>query len=143
MGVPAGRLIRLGEDNNFWSAGPTGPCGPCSEIYYDLGAEQGCGKKECAPGCDCDRFLEIWNLVFMEFNRDESGTLTPLPKKNIDTGMGLERIASVLQDVKTNFDTDLFREMLKEIRIRSGKDSVITQVSQRVIADHVRQRSIL
>jgi len=138
MGVPAGRLIRLGEDNNFWSAGPTGPCGPCSEIYYDLGQEQGCGKKECAPGCDCDRFLEIWNLVFMEFNRDESGTLTPLPKKNIDTGMGLERIASVLQDVKTNFDTDLFREMLKEIRIRSGKDSVITQVSQRVIADHVR-----
>jgi len=138
MGIPAGRLIRLGEDNNFWSAGPTGPCGPCSEIYYDLGAQQGCGKNECAPGCDCDRFLEIWNLVFMEFNRDEDGKMSPLPKKNIDTGMGLERIASVLQGSKTNFDTDLFIPMISSIKSISKSNEQDNTVSLRIIADHIR-----
>ena len=99
IGVKLTKIARLGEDNNFWAAGPTGPCGPCSEIYYDFGEKYGCGQPDCGPGCDCERFLEIWNLVFMEFNRDESGKLTPLPKKNIDTGMGLERIAAVLEGV--------------------------------------------
>ena len=103
---------RLGEDNNFWAAGPTGPCGPCSEIYYDLGKAFGCGKPGCAPGCDCDRFLEVWNLVFIQYNRDEHGKLQDLPNKNIDTGMGLERIASILQGVQSNFSTDLFKPIL-------------------------------
>ena len=138
IGISGDRMIRLGEDNNFWAAGPVGPCGPCSEIYYDLGKEFGCGQKECAPGCDCDRFLEIWNLVFMEFNRDEAGKLSPLPKKNIDTGMGLERIASVLQGAKTNFDTDLFVPMINKIKSISAAASSDNTTSLRIIADHIR-----
>jgi len=129
------RVVKLGEDNNFWAAGPTGPCGPCSEIYYDLGEKFGCGQTSCAPGCECDRFLEIWNLVFMEFNRDEAGKLTPLPKKNIDTGMGLERIASVLQGVDSNFETDLFIPIIDAIK-KYGVDP--GQVSLRIISDHIR-----
>ncbi len=89
--------MRLGEKDNFWSMGDTGPCGPCSEIIIDRGEGFGCGRPDCAVGCDCDRYLEIWNLVFMQFNRDAAGTMTPLPKPSIDTGMGLERIASVIQ----------------------------------------------
>ena len=138
IGISEDLIIRLGEDNNFWAAGPTGPCGPCSEIYYDLGKEYGCGKNECAPGCDCDRFLEIWNLVFMEFNRDEIGTMSALPKKNIDTGMGLERIASVLQGAKTNFDTDLFIPMISRIKSISSGSAADNTVSLRIIADHIR-----
>ena len=138
IGIPPEKLHRLGEDNNFWAAGPTGPCGPCSEIYYDLGKERGCGKPDCAPGCDCDRFLEIWNLVFIEFNRDEKGELTDLPSKNIDTGMGLERIASVLQNVPSNFDTDLFTPIFSALdEISKFKDDNFLG-SRRVIADHIR-----
>ena len=103
MGMPLERIVKLGEKDNFWKAGPTGSCGPCSEIYVDRGEEYGCGSSTCGVGCDCDRYLEIWNLVFTEFNRLEDGSLEPLPKKNIDTGMGLERITSVIQNVSSNF----------------------------------------
>jgi len=137
MGVPEERIFRLGEDNNFWAVGPTGPCGPCSEIYYDLGPAKGCAKPDCAPGCDCDRFLEVWNLVFIQFNRNEKGELVPLKKKGIDTGMGLERIASILQGVDSNFETDLFVPLIKKIKGYSGQPSP-SQLSLRIIADHLR-----
>jgi len=137
------RIVKLGEDNNFWAAGPTGPCGPCSEIYYDLGEKYGCGKKECAPGCECDRFLEIWNLVFMEFNRDDSGNLSPLPKKNIDTGMGLERITSVLQEVPSNFETDLFVPIINRVCAISGVSQWKDNASVKIIADHARAAAFL
>ncbi|MBU1026313.1 MAG: alanine--tRNA ligase, partial [Candidatus Margulisbacteria bacterium] len=137
MGVPENRIFRLGEDNNFWAVGPTGPCGPCSEIYYDLGPERGCGKPDCAPGCDCDRFLEVWNLVFIQYNRNEKGELIPLKKKGIDTGMGLERITSVIQGVASNFDTDLFVPIIEKIR-KLTKEQNPAQVSLHIIADHAR-----
>jgi len=129
--IPSNKLYKLGEDNNFWAAGPTGPCGPCSEIYYDYGPDKGCRKPNCDPSCDCERFLEVWNLVFIEFNRDESGKLNPLPSKNIDTGMGLERIARILQNVETNFDTDLFAPILEKL-------PKTIEVSRRIVADHIR-----
>jgi len=103
VGVPTERIVRLGEKDNFWQMGDTGPCGPCSEIIIDQGEDFGCGKPDCSVGCDCDRFLELWNLVFMQYNRDEEGKLTPLPKPSIDTGMGLERITAVLQGKKNKF----------------------------------------
>src|SRR5512143_3151336 len=112
VGLPDERIVRFGEKDNFWSMGDTGPCGPCSEIIIDRGPAYGCGRPECTVGCECDRYLEIWNLVFMQFNRDAGGTLTPLPKPSIDTGMGLERIASIVQNVATNFDTDLLRPII-------------------------------
>lgn len=143
-GVNAERII--GDPENFWAAGPTGPCGPCSEIYVDLGETRGCGSPECGVGCDCDRYLEIWNLVFMQFNRDEEGVLTPLPKQNIDTGMGLERIASVMQGVKTNFDTDLFRPIIDHVAALSGikyKDSPKSDLALKVVSDHVRAVSFM
>ena len=121
-GVSPERIIRLGEKDNFWAMGDTGPCGPCSEIHYDRGPEYACQAEECAIGkCDCDRFLEVWNLVFMQFNRDESGNLTPLPKPSIDTGMGLERLSSLLQAVESNFDTDLFVPIIKYIEEMTGR----------------------
>jgi len=128
------------DESNFWAAGPTGPCGPCSEIYVDLGEERSCGP-DCKMGCDCDRFLEIWNLVFMQYNRDEAGNLTPLPKQNIDTGMGLERIASVMQGVESNFDTDLLQPIIQRTAEIAGvkyKADPKTDVSLKVIADHIR-----
>jgi alanyl-tRNA synthetase len=131
IGLPDNKIYRLSEENNFWAAGPTGPCGPCSEIYYDYGPEAGCGKPDCDPSCDCERFLEVWNLVFIEFNRDEAGKLNPLPSKNIDTGMGLERIARLLQKVKTNFDTDLFAPIMRSLP--KGDE-----ISRRIVADHLR-----
>jgi alanyl-tRNA synthetase len=135
IGLPKAIIYRLGEDNNFWAAGPTGPCGPCSEIYYDLGEEKGCGKPDCAPGCDCDRFLEIWNLVFISYNRDENGELHPLKQKGIDTGMGLERIAAVLQGADDNFGTDLFVPLMKKVKALAAADA---PVSVKIVADHIR-----
>ncbi len=140
VGVSAERIVRMGKDTNFWEIG-VGPCGPCSEIYVDLGEERGCGLPTCAVGCDCDRFLEIWNLVFIQFFRDEAGNYTPLKQKGIDTGMGLERMASVLQNAPTNFDTDLFREIMDYtaglIGVRYGVDQK-TDHALKVIADHGR-----
>ncbi|MCI0404550.1 MAG: alanine--tRNA ligase-related protein, partial [candidate division Zixibacteria bacterium] len=115
------RLRRFGEADNFWSMGETGPCGPCSEIHYDRGEKYGCGKKDCGPNCECGRFMELWNLVFMQYNRDESGKLIPLPKPSVDTGAGLERLASVLQGVESNYDTDLFVPIIRKIDSLTGK----------------------
>lgn len=145
-GISADRVIRLGAKDNFWQMGDTGPCGPCSEILIDQGEEVGCGTPDCKVGCDCDRFLELWNLVFMQYNRDESGTLTPLPKPSIDTGMGLERIAAVLQGKRNNFDTDLFAPIIEAICAKSGvpyKLGPDTDVSIRVVADHLRAAAFL
>lgn len=145
-GVPSERVVRLGAKDNFWQMGDTGPCGPCSEILIDQGAEIGCGRPDCAVGCDCDRYLEIWNLVFMQFDRDKSGILTPLPKPSIDTGMGLERLASVLQGRHNNFDTDIFSPIISAIGNFSGKDYHAdrkTDIAMRVIADHMRSVTFL
>ena len=146
VGVPANRIVRMGAKDNFWSAGPTGPCGPCSELYYDQGADVGCGHAECAPGCDCDRFLEYWNLVFMQYDRQEDGTLVPLPKKNIDTGMGLERVAAIMQGVHTNFETDDLRALVSVAEDLSGTllgAGARTDVSLRILADHSRAVAFL
>jgi alanyl-tRNA synthetase len=145
-GLPAERVIRLGEKDNFWQMGDTGPCGPCSEILIDQGPGVGCGRPGCAVGCDCDRYLEIWNLVFMQFNRDAAGTLTPLPKPSIDTGMGLERLAAVAQGKHSNFDTDLFAPLLEFIAAESRKSYGADEkndVSMRVVADHLRAVTFL
>jgi alanyl-tRNA synthetase len=146
IGVPADRIFRFGDQDNFWAMGDTGPCGPCSEIFYDHGPEVSCGRPNCTVGCDCDRYVEIWNLVFMQFERDSSGRLTPLPKPSIDTGMGLERIAAVLQGVVSNYDTDLLRPIIAAVEAQSGKRYGINpahDVSMRVIADHARATSFL
>ena len=146
IGVPSDRIVRLGEKDNFWAMGDTGPCGPCSEIHIDQGLSLGCGRPDCAPGCDCDRFLEIWNLVFTQFDRDQEGNLTPLPKPNIDTGMGLERITAVVQGVTSNYDTDLFRDIILRIEDVSQKrygDDEKQDVAFRVISDHARSLSFL
>lgn len=144
--IPKERIVRLGEKDNFWQMGDTGPCGPCSEIIIDQGEEFGCKKPDCSVGCDCDRFLELWNLVFMQFNRDEEGKLTPLPKPSIDTGMGLERITAVMQGKKTNFDTDLFEPIIAEIcstlNVKYNRDRK-TDISIKVIADHIRAVTFL
>ena len=141
VGVPAERIVRMGEEDNFWAAGPTGPCGPCSELYYDRGEGTGCGLETCGVGCDCDRYIEYWNLVFMQYNRLEDGTLEPLPKKNIDTGLGLERMASILQNVDSNFETDIMWTLMTlamEITGAQYGDSEKTDVSLRILADHAR-----
>ncbi len=145
-GIDAGRIVRLGKKDNFWSMGDTGPCGPCSEIMYDRGIEYSCGRDDCGIGvCDCDRWLEIWNLVFMQFNRDENGDMTPLPSPSIDTGMGLERLSSVLQGVDSNFDTDLFIPIIKHIEDLTGTryDREEAGFPFRVIADHSRACTFL
>jgi alanyl-tRNA synthetase len=146
MGIPDSRIVRFDEKENFWSMGPTGPCGPCSEILYDQGEGVGCGRPGCAVGCDCDRFLEIWNLVFMQFNQDESGTRTPLPKPSIDTGMGLERLAGVVQGVTSNYDTDLFLPILdgisRQCGVPAGKSPAL-DAAMRVVADHARATAFL
>ena len=146
VGVPADRISRLGDEDNFWAMGDTGPCGPCSEIHIDRGKEFGCDDPNCVVGCDCDRWLELWNLVFMQFERSEDGTMTPLPKPSIDTGMGLERIISVLQDVPTNFDTDLFVPIMDRVGELAGKkrgESKEVEVAMKVIADHSRAAAFL
>lgn len=143
IGLPADRIVRLEE--NFWEIGP-GPCGPCSEIHIDLGEERGCGKPDCAVGCNCDRYLEIWNLVFTQFDRDEAGNYTPLAKKNIDTGAGLERIASVLQNKRSNFETDLLFPIIENTCKVAGVtygQSAKTDVSLKVIADHARSLTVM
>ncbi len=146
IGVPENRILRFGEEDNFWAMGDTGPCGPCSEIHIDRGEEFGCGKPGCDVGCDCDRFLEIWNLVFMQFDRDVSGKLTPLPKPSIDTGLGLERLISIIQDVPTNYDIDLILPIINKVEDLSEKrfgKSREADVAMKVIADHSRAASFL
>lgn len=138
IGIPAERIVRM--EDNFWEIGP-GPCGPCSEIYIDLGEERGCGSPDCKVGCDCDRYLEIWNHVFTQFNKELDGSYTPLAKKNIDTGAGLERIASVLQNKRSNFETDLLFPIVKFAADLAGikyGDAEKSDVSLKVIADHAR-----
>jgi alanyl-tRNA synthetase len=145
--VSPDRIIRLGDKDNFWAMGDSGPCGPCSEIIYDQGPDVGCGRPECKIGeCECDRYLEIWNLVFMQFNRDAQGNMTPLPNPNIDTGMGLERITAVMQGVQSNYDTDLFIPLITYIQDLAGinygeNDDIDTSI--RVVADHARASAFL
>ncbi|MCF0156001.1 MAG: alanine--tRNA ligase, partial [Veillonella sp.] len=137
-GVEESHISRL--DDNFWEIGE-GPCGPDSEIFYDLGPERGCGEPGCAPGCDCDRYLEIWNLVFTQFNKQADGSYVPLEKKNIDTGAGLERLASVLQNCESNFETDLIFPIIEAAAKKAGvtyHTDADTDVSLKVIADHTR-----
>ena len=141
-GFPESRIVRLGEEDNFWGpAGDSGPCGPCSEIHYDFGKEAGCGKSDCGPGCDCGRFSEIWNLVFTQYNQDNDGKRTALPKPNIDTGMGLERVAAVMQGVSSVYDTDLFIPLRDKIcaltGMKYGKDKTADQ-AVRIVAEHSR-----
>ncbi|MBF0606788.1 MAG: alanine--tRNA ligase [Magnetococcales bacterium] len=135
------RIRRLGAKDNFWQMGDTGPCGPCSEIIIDQGAHMGCGKPGCDVGCDCDRYLELWNLVFMQYEKDSNGTLTPLPRPSIDTGMGLERITAVMQQKSSNFDTDIFAPIIGAISIGTGVpygNNKRQDSSIRVVADHIR-----
>jgi alanyl-tRNA synthetase len=145
-GLSSDRIVRLGAKDNFWQMGDVGPCGPCSEIIIDQGEDIGCGSPDCKVGCDCDRYLELWNLVFMQFNRDESGNLTALPKPSIDTGMGLERISAVLQGKRNNFDSDLFEPIVSAIEVIAKKSygkTPQTDTSIRVIADHIRSIAFL
>ena len=140
VGIPPERITRLGKDDNFWEHG-SGPCGPCSEIYFDRGAEYGCGKPDCAPGCDCDRYMEVWNNVFSQFDNDGNGNYSDLAQKNIDTGMGLERLAVVCQGVDSLFDVDTVMNITNKVSEITGAhygDSHKTDVSLRVITDHIR-----
>ncbi|MDP8922576.1 MAG: alanine--tRNA ligase [Chloroflexota bacterium] len=145
IGFPAERITEL-EDNWWGPPGAEGPCGPDSELYLDQGAEVGCGKPDCAPGCDCDRYLEFWNLVFMEFYQDRQGNRTPLPKKNVDTGSGLERVTAIVQDVRTVYETDLFLPIIEQVAAiagtRFGADHA-TDYALRVVADHGRGMTFL
>ncbi|MBI5144784.1 MAG: alanine--tRNA ligase, partial [Candidatus Omnitrophica bacterium] len=143
--IPAERIIKLGDKENFWPSeakekGPNGPCGPCSEIFFDQGKQVGCGREDCNPACGCARFVEVWNLVFTQFNRKEGGILEPLPKRNIDTGMGLERLAAVMQGELSNFETELFQPIIQEIvpviRLSGYPDNRKELVY--AIADHIR-----
>jgi len=146
IGISPERILRLDEKDNFWSMGEEGPCGPCTEIHFDHGEKYGCGKPDCAVGCSCDRFMEIWNLVFMQFNRSANGEMTKLPKPSVDTGMGLERLACVVQGVHSNYDSDLFTPIIhaiaKRVGQKYGKDEK-TDLSIRVLADHVRAATFL
>ncbi|MDR3049327.1 MAG: alanine--tRNA ligase [Elusimicrobiota bacterium] len=142
--VPASRITKMGGDTNFWNMGDTGPCGPCSEIYIDLGEDVGCGKPACAVGCDCDRYLEIWNHVFTQFDKQSDGSLKPLPRKNIDTGMGLERIVAAVNGKKSIFDTDLFMPIMNAaIELLKVKNEDIQISKLRMIADHARAVTFL
>ncbi len=146
MGLPAEKVFRLDEDENFWAMGETGPCGPCSEIHVDFGPRASCTSTPCTPACGCGRFLEIWNLVFMQFDRSGDGRLVPLPRPSIDTGAGLERLAAVIQGVGSNYETDLFRGILQRVQEISGVPRGADpekDVSQNVIADHSRALAFL
>ena len=145
MGVPAEKIIRLGKADNFWEHG-SGPCGPCSEIYFDRGLKYGCGSPDCKPGCECDRFMEIWNNVFSQFNNDGNGNYTELAQKNIDTGMGLERLACVLQGVDNLFEVDTVRKILDTVCEIAGKkygDDKANDISIRIITDHIRSATFM
>jgi len=146
-GIHADRIVRLGEKDNFWGpAGNSGPCGPCTEIHYDLGASKGCGKPDCKPGCDCKRYTEIWNLVFTQFNQDESGKRTLLPKPNIDTGMGLERVTTIMQGKQSFYESDLFVPLIQKVAELSGKKygtDAVTDNAMRIVAEHGRSIAFL
>ncbi|MFQ7447687.1 alanine--tRNA ligase, partial [Intestinibacter bartlettii] len=143
--IPEERIVRLGKDDNFWEIG-LGPCGPCSELYYDRGEQYGCDNPDCKPGCDCDRYLEFWNLVFTQFDRQEDGSYPELAHKNIDTGMGLERIGCIMQDVDNIFEVDTIRAIIDEIErvsgVKYGVDAK-SDVSIRIITDHIRAMSFM
>ncbi|MFN3410740.1 MAG: alanine--tRNA ligase [Exilispira sp.] len=143
IGVSEEKIYRLGDiekgdEENFWSMGETGPCGPCSEIYYDQGPAVGCGRLDCSITCGCDRFLEVWNHVFMQYNRDSSGKLNPLPFKSVDTGMGLERILAIVQNVTSNYETDLFEPIIKKLTELTGFSFEEKRVPFQIICDHIR-----
>jgi len=145
IGVPADHIFRFGKKDNFWEHG-AGPCGPCSEIYYDRGEKYGCGKSDCVVGCDCDRYMEVWNNVFSQFNNDGQGNYTELAQKNIDTGMGLERLAVVCQDVNSLFDVDTVMNITNKVTALTGASygqSYKTDVSLRVITDHIRASTFM
>ena len=145
IGVPESHMVRLGKEDNFWEHG-SGPCGPCSEIYYDRGEACGCGKPDCGPGCDCDRFMEVWNVVFSQFNNDGHDNYTELAQKNIDTGMGLERLACVSQNVASLFDVDTVMNITNKVSQITGahyNDSYKTDVSLRIITDHIRSAAFM
>lgn len=145
IGIHSDRIIRLGKEDNFWEL-EVGPCGPCSEIYVDRGEKYGCGKPDCKPGCDCDRYVEIWNLVFSQYDKDQEGNYKPLPNPNIDTGMGLERITAIMQNVDNIFEIDIIRNILKEIekisKVNYG-DNKKSDISLRVITDHIRAATFM
>ena len=143
-GIAPERIFRMGKEDNFWEHG-TGPCGPCSEIYFDRGPERGCGQPDCTVGCECDRYIEFWNLVFTQFNRQEDGTYTKLEKRNIDTGMGLERLAVIMQDVENLFEVDTIRRILEYVCNKAGVmyGEGDDDVSIRVITDHIRSTTMM
>lgn len=146
VGFPEERIVRLGKDDNFWEIG-TGPCGPCSEIYFDRGEEYGCGKPDCKPGCDCDRYIEFWNHVFTQFSKDENGNYSDLAHPNIDTGMGLERLATIMQGVDSIFDIDTVRYVLDSVVEKAGvkyeSGKAPSDVSIRIITDHLRSMTFM
>jgi len=145
VGVPENHMVRMGREDNFWEHAK-GPCGPCSEIYYDRGAEHGCGQPDCAVGCDCDRFMEFWNLVFTQFDSDGEGNYTELDSKNIDTGMGLERLALLMQGVGNIFEIDTMQNIMKHVSYISGityKENLKSDISLRIITDHVRSTTMM
>ena len=144
VGIAPERIFRMGKEDNFWEHG-TGPCGPCSEIYFDRGPERGCGQPDCTVGCECDRYIEFWNLVFTQFNRQEDGTYTKLEKRNIDTGMGLERLAVIMQDVENLFEVDTIRRILEYVCNKAGVmyGEGDDDVSIRVITDHIRSTTMM
>lgn len=147
IGIPVERIMRFGEKDNFWGpAGSSGPCGPCSELHYDFGEKFGCGKPDCGPGCGCGRFVELWNLVFTQYNQDESGVRTPLPRPNIDTGMGLERLSTIIQGKTSVYDTDIFTSLLSKIAGIAGKEYGAEENMDnalRVIVEHSRAIAFL
>jgi alanyl-tRNA synthetase len=146
IGMPPERIVRLGRAHNFWSVGGPGPCGPDTELFYDRGEGVGCGRPECAPGCECERYLEFWNLVFMEFELHADGTVTPLPKQNVDTGLGLERTATILQDVISVYETDGYQGIMDWIAAESGVafgESEKATKAHRILADHGRGMTFL
>lgn len=146
IGLPEERIVRLGKEDNFWEIG-VGPCGPCSELYFDRGEKYGCGSPDCKPGCDCDRYVEFWNHVFTQYNRDDAGTYTPLPKPNIDTGMGLERLACIMQEVDSIFEIDTMKYILDGVvalsTVTYQSSASASDVSVRIITDHIRSVSFL